>query len=139
MDRFHSNVICSAKRKMKCLWLTLKKVAVDWPRRVPYLMAVCLARSSTELMGELILAAVRNAARLAVYDDIIISVNKYHTLATIRDDIALSREDNYIIVLQQQWVMSNESYPHSISLTKEIRFTEVASRSWILGNFEKLK
>ena len=53
-------------------------------------------------MGELILAAVRNAARLAVYDDIIISVNKYHTLATIRDDIALSREDNYIIVLQQQ-------------------------------------
>ena len=69
-------------------------------------MAVCLARSSTELMGELILAAVRNAARLAVYDDIIISVNKYHTLATIRDDIALSREDNYITVLQA--AMSNE-------------------------------
>lgn len=40
-------------------------------------------------MGEFILAAVRKAARLAVYDEMIIRVNKYHTLATIRDDIAL--------------------------------------------------
>lgn len=65
---------------------------VDPPLNVPYLMAVCLARSSTELMGEFILAAVRKAAKLAVYEEIMINVNRYHTLATIREDMALQNK-----------------------------------------------
>jgi len=52
-------------------------------------MAVCLAKSSTELIGEFIRAAVRNAARLAVYDDIMMRVKEYQTLATILVDTAL--------------------------------------------------
>ena len=77
------------KHRIKYLILTLKNASVLPPASVPYLILVCLVRSSTELMGEFILAAVRKAARLAVYDEMMMSVNRYQTLATILDDIAL--------------------------------------------------
>ena len=46
--------------------LTLKKAAVEPPLSAPYLILVCLAKSSALSMGESILSTVRKAARLAV-------------------------------------------------------------------------
>uniref|UniRef100_A0A182IPF2 Uncharacterized protein n=1 Tax=Anopheles atroparvus TaxID=41427 RepID=A0A182IPF2_ANOAO len=46
--------------------LTRKKAAVLPPRSAPYLIFVCLARSSADSIGESIRSTVRNAARLAV-------------------------------------------------------------------------
>ena len=55
----------------------------------PYLILVCLAKSSADSIGEAILSTVRKAAKFAVYDDIIIKVKNHHMPATIRVDIAL--------------------------------------------------
>ena len=46
--------------------LTWKKALVEPQQYVPYLIFVCLARSAAELIGVPILAAVKNAAKLAV-------------------------------------------------------------------------
>ena len=46
--------------------LTWKKLYVDPVCKVPYLMSVCLERSSALSIGDCILPAVRKAARLAV-------------------------------------------------------------------------
>lgn len=46
-----------------------------------------MAKSSGELMGVTIRSTVRNAARLAVYDEMSISVKNHHTAPTIRPDI----------------------------------------------------
>ena len=45
---------------------TLKKVIVDPPYTVPYLISVCLARSSADSIGEFMRSTVRKAGRLAV-------------------------------------------------------------------------
>ena len=42
-------------------------------------------------MGESILSIVRNAAKLAVYEEIMINVKNHQKLATVLDDIALKR------------------------------------------------
>ena len=68
---------------------TLKKPAVDPVATHPYLILVCLAKSSAELMGLSILSMVRKAARLAVYEEIIIRVKNHQKLATNLDDTAL--------------------------------------------------
>lgn len=44
-------------------------------------MLVCNDKSSAFVIGASILLRVKNAARLAVYEDTIISVNRYHMLA----------------------------------------------------------
>lgn len=69
--------------------LTLKKDAVDPPPSAPYLILVCLARSSALSIGESILSTVRNAARLAVYEEIMIRVKNHHIPATILVETAL--------------------------------------------------
>ena len=46
--------------------LTLKKAAVEPDSTQPYLMFVCLARSSADSIGDSIRSTVRKAARLAV-------------------------------------------------------------------------
>ena len=46
--------------------LTLKKLFVEPDDMVPYLISVCLARSSADSIGDCILSMVRKAARLAV-------------------------------------------------------------------------
>ena len=46
--------------------LTLKKPLVDPQQYVPYLIFVCLARSSAELTGEAILDAVRKAENVSM-------------------------------------------------------------------------
>lgn len=69
--------------------LTLKNSLVDPDSTVPYLISVCLARSSADSMGEFMRSTVRKAARLAVYDDMMMRVKNHHTLPTIRPDIDL--------------------------------------------------
>lgn len=68
---------------------TRKKAAVEPPRNAPYLIFVCLAKSSALSIGESIRSTVKNAARLAVYEEIIISVKNHHMPATILVDTAL--------------------------------------------------
>ena len=70
-------------------YLTLKNEAVDPEPKHPYLMRLCFAKSSTLSIGESILSIVKNAAKLAVYDEIMIRVKNRQKLATVRDDIAL--------------------------------------------------
>jgi len=62
---------------------------VDPESTVPYLISVCLARSSADSIGDCIRSTVRNAAKLAVYDEMMIRVKNHHTLPTIRPDIDL--------------------------------------------------
>jgi len=72
---------------MKCRQ-TRKKVIVEPPAIVPYAMSVCLDRSSADSMGETILSIVRKAARLAVYDEMMISVKNHQVPPTTRVDTA---------------------------------------------------
>jgi len=63
---------------------TRKKSLVEPESTVPYWMVVCLARSSAESIGVSIRSMVRNAARLAVYDEMMMSVKNHHALPMIR-------------------------------------------------------
>ena len=74
----------------------MKKALVEPQQYVPYLIFVCLARSAAELTGVPILAAVKNAAKLAVYDEIIIRVKNHQIPATILVDTALNKINNYV-------------------------------------------
>jgi len=51
---------------------------------VPYAMSVCLDKSSADSMGETIRSTVRNAARLAVYEEIMMRVKNHHVPPTTR-------------------------------------------------------
>ena len=68
--------------------LTLKKSLVEPEFSVPYLISVCFARSSAPSMGDSILSTVKKAAKLAVYEDIMMSVKNHHIQLTILVDIA---------------------------------------------------
>lgn len=68
---------------------TLKKAAVLPPFKAPYFILVCLARSSALSMGESMRSTVKKAAKLAVYEEIMISVKNHHMPATIRVERAL--------------------------------------------------
>lgn len=52
----------------------------------PYGTSVCAANSSTFLKVVESVVMVRNAAKLAVYDDIMINVNSHHAIAMILVD-----------------------------------------------------
>ena len=52
-------------------------------------MRVCFERSSAFSMGDVILSTVRKAARLAVYDEMMMRVKNHHRPLTIRVEIAL--------------------------------------------------
>lgn len=69
--------------------LTRKNAAVLPPAKAPYLILVCLARSSALSIGDSIRSTVKKAARFAVYEDIMIRVKNHHIPATIRVDTAL--------------------------------------------------
>ena len=56
----------------------------------PYLILVCLAKSSADEIGESIRSTVRKAAKLAVYEEIMIKVKNHHAQATVLVDTALS-------------------------------------------------
>ena len=71
------------------LWRTRKKSCVVPASTVPYLISVCLARSSADSMGDCMRSTVRNAARLAVYDEMMIRVKNHQIPPTIRPDTDL--------------------------------------------------
>jgi len=68
----------------RCSERTLKKVMVEPPFIVPYLISVCLARSSADSMGDIIRSIVRNDVKLAVYDEMMMSVKNHQMPLTIR-------------------------------------------------------
>lgn len=70
-------------------WRTRKKSRVEPDPTNPYLILVCLAKSSADEMGESIRSTVKKAAKLAVYEEIMMSVKNHHNPATIRVDVAL--------------------------------------------------
>lgn len=61
---------------------------VDPPSKVPYAIELCAASCSALSIGEIIRSTVKNAARLAVYDEMIISVKNHHVAPTIRVEMA---------------------------------------------------
>lgn len=77
--------------------ITLKNAVVEPPRSAPYFIFVCLARSSALSIGESILSTVKNAAKLAVYDEIMINVKNHHMPATILVETALRLNGMMII------------------------------------------
>ena len=89
VKNIHVLVSTIAKDGLGTWKVTLKKADVDPPATAPYLILVCLARSSTPLIGVSILSTVRNAAKLAVYDETMINVKNHHIPATIRIEGAL--------------------------------------------------
>ena len=68
---------------------TLKNSMVEPAWTIPYLISVCLAKSSADSIGLCILSTVRNAARLAVYDEMMMRVKNHQTLPTILPDTDL--------------------------------------------------
>ena len=58
---------------------------------MPYLISVWLARSSAEAIGVTRRSMVRNAAKLAVYVEIMIRTKNHHTVPIIRPDKDLKR------------------------------------------------
>jgi len=65
---------------------TSKKALLEPESRVPYLMRVCLTRSSADLIGVNMRSTVRKAAKLAVYVEMSISVKNHQELPAIRPD-----------------------------------------------------
>lgn len=68
---------------------TWKKDFVLPESTIPYWISVCFARSSADSIGVNILSTVKKAAKLAVYEEIMISVKNHHTLPTILPDTDL--------------------------------------------------
>ena len=68
----------------------MKKALVEPPSSVPYWISVCLARSSAESIGVSMRSTVRNAARLAVYVEMMMRVKNHQTLPTTRPDTDLT-------------------------------------------------
>ena len=69
---------------------TRKKSLVEPALRVPYWISRCLTRSSAPSIGVSMRSMVRNAARLAVYDEMMMRVKNHQALPTIRPDNDLS-------------------------------------------------
>lgn len=68
---------------------TKKKSFVEPACSVPYSISVCLARSSADSIGVSMRSTVRKATRLAVYDEMSMSVKNHQAAPTIRPDIDL--------------------------------------------------
>ena len=68
--------------------ITLKNVIVDPASRVPYEISLWSARSSTESIGAIMRSTVRKAARLAVYDEMMMSVKNHQMPPTMRVEAA---------------------------------------------------
>lgn len=84
-----SPVLLSLARRQNLESDTLKKVMVAPSSTTPYRILVCLARSSAESMGDSILSTVRKAAKLAVYEEMMMRVKNHQMPPTIRVDRAL--------------------------------------------------
>lgn len=89
--------------------LTLKKVMVAPSFTAPYSILVCLARSSAESMGDSMRSTVRKAARLAVYEEMMMSVKNHQMPPMMRVDRALGissdpgRKETVVSYKVQTW------------------------------------
>ena len=95
------------KNQTKNVLITLKKFSVDPLRTEPYLISVCLLKSSAFSIGFCIRWTVRNAAKLAVYDEIKIRVKKAHTQLIKRTDGArglISVPRKILLRIQDKWI-----------------------------------
>lgn len=79
-------------------------------KSVPYSTSVCEARSSGELIGATILSTVRNAAKLAVYEDIMIKVKNHQTHPTILPETDLQTSPNKHVEQTQAAAVTSEKY-----------------------------
>lgn len=71
------------------IWIfTLKNVIVDPPSKVPYWISVWSAKSAALSIGVIIRSTVKNAAKFAVYDEIMIKQKKNQQPPTMRVDVA---------------------------------------------------
>lgn len=61
---------------------------MDPPERVPYAISVCSAKSAAFSMGVIMRSTVRNAAKFAVYEEMMIRVKNHQIPPTIRVDVA---------------------------------------------------
>jgi hypothetical protein len=57
---------------------------VEPPFRQPYLISLCFERPSTSSMGDFKRLVVRKAAKLAVYEEIMIRAKNHHTPVRMR-------------------------------------------------------
>ena len=87
----------------------------------PYLISVCRARSSAFFMVSAGVVIVRKAARLAVYEEIIIRVNSHHDIAIILVEGALGiisqpvQNSNLLKEAKELFDQSHSSYHDSIN------------------------
>ena len=102
---------------MKTVWYTRKKSKVDPDPTEPYLIFVCLAKSSAEEMGESIALTVRKAAKLAVYEEIMINVKNHQSPATMRVDVALFNS--------KRW--SSSDFKNRPNFSKMLRYLGITS------------
>ena len=106
-------------RHLKLIWLVdLRVVAIllrilwDWPRadcgglkNYRREFSSIFTKSSADSMGDSILSTVRKAARLAVYEEIIMRVKNHHIPATIRVEIALKNYNGQTLQVRQiKWL-----------------------------------
>lgn len=77
---------------------TSKNSRVDPDRTVPYLISVCVARSSADAIGVTRRSMVRKAARLAVQVEIMIRTKNHHTVPITRPDRDLENVQCYILI-----------------------------------------
>ena len=89
----------------------------------PYSILVCLAKSSAESIGESILSTVRKAAKLAVYEEIIISVKNHHIPPTILVERALGISSDPV---RQQ---HREHYELYIKIRHEKMMTTICNKN----------
>lgn len=75
-----------AQKAINEMPITSKNCIVEPWYKVPYCTSFCEARSSGDLIGVTIRSTVRNAAKLAVYDETRINVKNHQTEPTMRPD-----------------------------------------------------
>lgn len=91
LDAFLSVLSSNVRKESISLCpITWKKVLVDPDSSMPYAISVCLARSSAESTGCSMRSIVRKAARLAVYDVMMISTKNHHAPPMTRPATDLS-------------------------------------------------
>lgn len=67
----------------------MKNCSVDPEFKAPYLMVGWLTKSSAESMGVTILSTVKKAARLAVYEEMLIKTKNHQAPPIIRPEMDL--------------------------------------------------
>lgn len=98
---------------------TLKNSSVEPELIIPYLISVCLARSSADSIGDCMRSTVKKAARLAVYEEMMIRVKNHQTLPTILPDMDLSVFHQNNTTYQIDWLV----YLFKIILTQQSKIT----------------